>query len=271
MSDDSPGPGPRPAPPADTTVPHSARIWNYWLGGTDNYPVDREAGDQYRGVYPQIVDLALASRAFQARAVRFLAGQAGLRQFLDVGAGLPAAGNTHEVAQGIAPHSRVVYVDHDPFVVSHGRSQLSGTPEGFADYIEADLHQPAEILSAAARVLDFTQPIALVLMGVMGHIDDESAYPIVRQLLEGLPPASYLALQDGARTSGAFTEAQQGYDDTGAIPYRLRRPEQIAAFFDGLEVVEPGVVPTPHWRPEPDQSSPPPDVEAFGGVGRKER
>src|SRR5882757_4992617 len=151
MSDDSPGPGPRPAPPADTTVPHSARIWNYWLGGTDNYPVDREAGDQYRGV-------------------RFLAGQAGLRQFLDVGAGLPAAGNTHEVAQGIAPHSRVVYVDHDPFVVSHGRSQLSGTPEGFADYIEADLHQPAEILSAAARVLDFTQPIALVLMGVMGHI-----------------------------------------------------------------------------------------------------
>ena len=271
MSDDSPGPGPRSAPPADITVPHSARIWNYWLGGTDNYPVDREAGDQYRGVYPQIVDLALASRAFQARAVRFLAGQAGLRQFLDVGAGLPAAGNTHEVAQGIAPHSRVVYVDHDPFVVSHGRSQLSGTPEGFADYIEADLHQPAEILSAAARVLDFTRPIALVLMGVMGHIDDESAYPIVRQLLEGLPPASYLALQDGARTSGAFTEAQQGYDDTGAIPYRLRRPEQIAAFFDGLEVVEPGVVPTPHWRPDPDQSSPPPDVEAFGGVGRKQR
>ena len=221
------------------------------------------------GGLSQIVDLALASRAFQARAVRFLAGQAGLRQFLDVGAGLPAAGNTHEVAHSIAPHSRVVYVDHDPFVVSHGRSQLSGTPGGFADYIEADLLQPAEILRAAARMLDFTQPIALVLMGVMGHIDDEHADPVVRQLLAGLPPASYLALQDGAQASGAFTEAQQGYDDTGAIPYRLRRPEQIASFFDGLEVLAPGVVPTPRWRPEPDQSSPPPDVEAFGGVGRK--
>lgn len=189
------------------------------------------------------MDLAFASRAFQARAVRFLAGQAGLRQFLDVGAGLPAAGNTHEVAQSVAPHSRVVYVDHDPFVVSHGRSQLSGTPGGFADYIEADLLQPAEILRAAARVLDFTQPIALVLMGVMGHIDDEHAYPVVRQLLAGLPPASYLALQDGAQASGAFTEAQQGYDDAGAIPDRLRRPEQIASFFDGLEVLAPG------WSP----------------------
>jgi S-adenosyl methyltransferase len=147
------------------------------------------------------VDLALASRAFQARAVRLLAGQAGLRQFLGVGAGLPAAGDTHEVAQGIAAHSRVVYVDHDPFVVSHGRSQLRGTPEGFADYIEADLHQPAEILRAAARVPDFTQPIALVLMGVMGHIDDENAYPIVRQLLEGLPPASYLATERGQRAA----------------------------------------------------------------------
>lgn len=262
-------PDPRPQPDIDITVPHSARIWNYWLGGTDNYPVDREAGDQYREAYPEIVDLALASRAFQARVVRFLASEAGLRQFLDVGAGLPAAGNTHEVAQGIAPRSRVVYVDHDPFVVHHGRTQLISTPAGGADYIEADLHQPAEILGAAARMLDFSQPVALLLMGVMGHIEDDDAYPIVRELLDGLPPASYLALQDGARTSSAFTEAQEGYDDTGAIPYRLRRPEQIAAFFDGLDMVEPGVVPTPRWRPEPDQSSPPPDVEAFGGVARK--
>ena len=269
MTDNSPGPVPQPPPGIDTTVPHSARIWNYWLGGKDNYPVDREAGDQYREVYPQIVDVALASRAFQARVVRFLANQAGLRQFLDVGAGLPAAGNTHEIAQGIAPQSRVVYVDHDPFVVSRSRSQLTSTPQGAVDYIESDLHQPAEILSAAARTLDFSQPIALLLMGVMGHLDDGDAYTIVRQLLDGLPPASYLALQDGAMISGAFTEAQQGYDDTGAIPYRLRRPEQIAAFFDGLDVVEPGVVPTPHWRPEPDLSSPPPDVEAFGGVARK--
>jgi O-methyltransferase involved in polyketide biosynthesis len=268
MTDDSPDPQPQSPPGIDTSVPHSARIWNYWLGGTDNYPVDREAGDQYREVYPQIVDLALASRAFQARAVRYLAGEAGIRQFLDVGAGLPAAGNTHEVAQGIAPQSRVLYVDHDPFVVSHGRSQLISTHEGVADYIEADLHHPGEIRRAAAGILDFSRPIALVLMGVMGHLDDDDAYPVVRQLLDGLPAGSYLALQDGAKISDAFTEAQQDYDDTGAVPYRLRRPEQIAAFFDGLDIVEPGVVPTPRWRPELDQSIPL-DVEARGGVARK--
>jgi hypothetical protein len=256
-------------PEVDTTVPHSARIWNYWLGGTDNYPVDREAGDQYRDVYPQIVDLARASRAFQARAIRFLAADQGIRQFLDVGAGLPAAGNTHEVAQGIAPETRVVYVDHDPFVVSHGRSRLRSTPEGVTRFIEADLHQPAEILRAAGESLDFSRPIGLVLMGVMGHIDDGSAYPIVRQLIDGLPAGSYLVLQDGAEVSDAsFNEAQEGYDDTGAIPYRLRRPEQIAAFFDGLDVVEPGVVPLPRWHPDPDQAAVP-DVEAFGGVARK--
>jgi hypothetical protein len=142
MTEDSPGQGPQPSP--DTTdVPHSARIWNYWLGGDVNFPVDREAGDQYRQVYPEIVDAAVASRAFQTRAVRFLAGEAGIRQFLDVGAGLPAAGNTHEVAQGIAPESRIVYVDHDPFVVGYGRSHLASTPEGVTDFAEADLHRPS--------------------------------------------------------------------------------------------------------------------------------
>ena len=133
------------------------------------------------------MDLALASRAFQARAVRDLAGEAGIGQFLDVGAGPARRWQHHEVAQGIARRSRVLYVDHDPFVVSHGRTQLAGTLDGFADYIEADLHQPAAILRAAARVLDFSQPVTLVLMGVMGHIDDDDAYPIVRQLLGGLP------------------------------------------------------------------------------------
>ncbi len=268
MTSDSLDPQQQLTPGTDPAVPHSAWIWNYWLGGTDNYPVNREAGDQYREVYPQIVEVALASRAFQARAIRYLAGEAGIRQFLDIGAGLPAGGNTHEVAQGIAPRSRVLYVDHDPFVVSHGRSQLAGTPEGFADYLEADLHQPAEILRSAARVLDFSQPIGLVLMGVMGHIDEDDAYPIVRQLLGGLPAGSFLALQDGAEMSEAFTEAQEDYDDTGAIPYHLRRPAQIAAFFEGLGIVDPGVVPTPRWRPEPGQAGPP-EVDAFGGVGLK--
>jgi O-methyltransferase involved in polyketide biosynthesis len=263
MTDHSPA-----QPEFDTTVPHSARIWNYWLGGTDNYPVDREAGDQYRKAYPQIVELALASRAFQRRVVRYLAGEAGIRQFLDCGAGLPAAGNTHEIAQGIAAQSRIVYVDHDPFVVSHGSSRLSGAPEGAAEYIEADLHEPGEILAAAARSLDFSRPVALLLMGVMGHLDDGVAYSIVGRLLDGLPPGSYLGLQDGAQDSEEFNQAQEDYDDTGAIPYRLRTPGEIAAFFDGLDVVAPGVVPVPRWRPEPAESSPQ-AMDSYGGVGRK--
>ncbi len=271
MTEDSHGPGPQPLPETDTTVPHSARIWNYWLGGTVNYPVDRDAGDEYRDVYPQIIDAALASRAFQTRVVQFLAGEAAIRQFLDVGAGLPAADNTHEIAQRMAPQSRIVYVDHDPFVVGYGRRSLTSTPEGATDFVEGDLHQPAGILSAAARTLDFAQPIALLLIGVMGHLDDADAYPIVRQLIGSLPPGSYLALQDGtsSSTSDTFTEAQEGYDDTGAIPYHLRRPEQIAAFFDGLDLIEPGVVPLPRWRPGPDQPGPPPDLQNFGGVARK--
>jgi O-methyltransferase involved in polyketide biosynthesis len=269
MTEDSPGHGPQPSPGTGTDVPHSARIWNYWLGGDVNFPVDREAGDQYRQVYPEIVDAAVASRAFQTRAVRFLAGEAGIRQFLDVGAGLPAAGNTHEVAQGIAPESRIVYVDHDPFVVGYGRSHLASTPEGVTDFAEADLHRPEDVVAAAARTLDFSQPIALLLMGVMGHLEDGNAYPIVRHLVGALPPGSYLALYDGGTTSAsdAFTEAQEGYDDTGAIPYHLRTPEEIAAFFDRLDLVEPGVVPVPRWRPA--DPGPPPDLQNFGGVARK--
>jgi hypothetical protein len=267
MTDNSHGPAAEQPPEIDTTVPHSARIWNYWLGGTDNYPVDREAGDQYREIYPQIVDVARASRAFQTRAVRFLADEARVGQFLDVGAGLPTADNTHEIAQRLVPQSRVVYVDNDPPVVAHARALLSSTPEGSADFIQADLHDPPEILRAAAGLLDFTQPIALMLLGVMGHIDDTVAYAIVSRLLDGLPGGSYLVLQDGANLSDTFSEAQQGYDETGAVPYRLRRPEQIAAFFDGLELVEPGVVPLPRWRPQEGLAGP--DVDGVGGVARK--
>ena len=251
----------------DTSVPHSARIWNHWLGGTDNYPVDGEAGDQYREVYPQIVDVALASRAFQARAVRFLAAEAGLRQFLDVGAGLPTAENTHQVAQRIAPGSRIVYVDNDPPVVAHARQLLSSTPDGTADYLAGDLYQPEDILRAASGTLDFGRPVALMLMGVMGHIEDGDAYPIVRRLLDGLPAGSYLVLQDGVNASDTFHEAQQGYDDTGAVPYRLRRPAQVATFFTGLDLAEPGVTRVAGWRP--DLGGTGPDADVVGGVARK--
>src|SRR5512132_4623664 len=173
-------------PEIDASVPNSARIWNYWLGGKDNFPVDREAGDDYRAIYPEIVAGARASRRFLIRAVRYLAGEAHVRQFLDIGTGLPTADNTHEVAQRVAPGSRVVYVDNDPVVLAHARALLTST-QGVTAYLDADLYDPDAILDAAARTLDFSQPVALMLLGVLGHIDDdEEARSIVKRLLDGL-------------------------------------------------------------------------------------
>jgi O-methyltransferase involved in polyketide biosynthesis len=256
-------------PEIDTTVPQSARIWNYWLGGKDNYPVDRAAGDQFRAAFPGIVDVARSSRQFLTRAVRFLAGEAGIRQFLDIGTGLPTADNTHQVAQRVAPDSRIVYVDNDPLVLAHARALLTSTPQGVTDYIDADLREPDKIVQAAAKTLDFEQPSALMLMGILGHIvDDEEARSIVERLLDALPAGSYLALCDGTDTDRAGVEAQEQYNQSGAVPYRLRSPAQIAGFFEGLELVEPGVVSCPRWRPEPGAGGPA-DADAFGGVGRK--
>jgi hypothetical protein len=268
--DSSSAPGQQPPPEIDTSVPQSARIWNYWLGGKDHFPVDRAAGDQYIEVFPGIVDIARASRGFLTRAVRYLAGQARVRQFLDIGTGLPTASNTHQVAQSVAPECRIVYVDNDPLVLAHARALLTSTPEGATDYVDADLRDPGKILQAAAATLDFSQPIALMLMGIMGHTADyDEARSIVRRLLAGLPSGSYLALNDGTNViSKAFEQAQEGYNQSGAVPYVLRSPERIAGFFEGLELVEPGVVSCPHWRPDPVDSDSP-EVHAVGGVGRK--
>jgi hypothetical protein len=258
------------SPEIDASVPNSARIWNYWLGGKDNYPVDREAGEQFRAIFPEIVEVARSTRAFLNRAVRYLAGEAGLRQFLDIGTGLPTADNTHEVAQRVAPKSRVVYVDNDPVVLAHARALLTST-QGVTAYVDADLHDPDAILDATARTLDFSQPVALMLLGILGHIgDDDEARSIVKRLLDGLASASYLALCDGTNTSQAGIQAQDDYDQSGAIPYRLRSPEQVAGLFAGLELVEPGVVSLPRWRPDPTEGDGPPrEIDAVGGVGRK--
>ncbi|HKB29536.1 MAG TPA: SAM-dependent methyltransferase, partial [Streptosporangiaceae bacterium] len=194
MTDNSPASGQRPAK-IDTTVPHSARVWNYWLGGKDHYPVDRDAGDQYRQIFPQIVDIARADRTFLGRAVRYLAGEAGIRQFLDIGTGLPTLDNTHEVAQRVAPQSRIVYVDNDPLVLVHARALLTSTPEGACNYIEADLREPDKILKAAAATLDLAQPVAITLLGILHFISDhDEAYQIVTRLVDAVPPGSYLAL-----------------------------------------------------------------------------
>jgi S-adenosyl methyltransferase len=253
----------------DTTVPHSARIWNYWLGGKDNYAVDRAAGEQYAGVFPGIVDVARRSRGFLTRAVRYLAGEAGIRQFLDIGTGLPTVDNTHQVAQRVAPESRIVYVDNDPLVLAHARALLTSAPEGACNYLDADIRDPAAILDIAAGLLDFTRPIALMLMGIMGHFTDEEAYPIVSRLLDGLPSGSYFALYDGANVNEAFNEAQRGYNESGAVPYYLRSPEQFARFFEGLELVEPGVAPVPHWRPDSSPFGEPAEIYSYCGVARK--
>nr|WP_240929962.1 SAM-dependent methyltransferase [Streptomyces coryli] len=254
----------------DVTVPHSARIWNYWLGGKDNYEVDRQAGDEYIRVSPNVVDVARASRGFLVRSIRYLVGEAGVRQFLDVGTGLPTAQNTHEVAQAIAPESRIVYVDHDPLVLAHARALLVGTEEGATDYIDAELREPGAILAQAEKTLDFGRPIGLILSGIMGHVADlQEARAIVRRLLEALPSGSYLSLNDGTSTVHAeVQDAQDQYNESGAIPYTLRTPEEIAGFFDGLEIVEPGVVSCPLWRPDTGQVGTPEPQDAFGGVGR---
>jgi hypothetical protein len=275
VTDSSASPGQATEPPEiDTEVPNSARIWNYWLGGKDNFPVDRRAGDDYRAIYPEIVDVARASRRFLTRAVRYLAGQARVRQFLDIGTGLPTADNTHEVAQRVAPDAKVVYVDNDPVVLAHARALLTTTTrQGDTAYIDADLRDPDTILGAAARTLDFTQPVGLMLLGILGHIeDDEEARSIVERLMDALPPGSYLTICDGTNdTSEAGVEAQRRYNESGAVPYRLRSATQVAAFFEGLGVVEPGVVSCPRWRPDPDDLGRglPAEMDQVAGVGRK--
>ncbi|MFP8887624.1 MULTISPECIES: SAM-dependent methyltransferase [Streptomyces] len=269
--------GERDAPPAiDRSIPHSARIWNYWLGGKDNYTADREAGDQYQEIFPGIVELARASRGFLSRAVTHLAGELGIRQFLDIGTGLPTADNTHEVAQRAAPGSRIVYVDNDPLVLAHARALLTSTPEGATAYIDADLRRPDTILAEAARTLDLDRPVGLMLMNILGHIEDyDEARATVKRLMAALPSGSCLVSNDGTDGNEAFNRAQRFYNEMAGVPYLLRTPEQIAGYFRGLEVLEPGVVPVSRWRPQAPPTGAslsgdlPPAVDEYGGVGVK--
>ncbi|GAA4732925.1 SAM-dependent methyltransferase [Phytohabitans rumicis] len=270
MSDSSAAGGDgKQAPSLDTTVPQTARIWNYWLGGKDNFAVDREVGDQIYGAFPQIVENARLSRAYLVRAVRYLAGEAGVRQFLDIGTGLPTADNTHEVAQSVAPESRIVYVDNDPLVLVHARALLTSTPEGATDYIDADMRDADQIVREASRTLDLTKPTALILMGILGHIkEDDEAQSIVRGIMDVLPAGSYVAMYDGTDTSPGVVEAARIWNQSANPQYHLRSPERIARFFDGLELVEPGVVSVTRWRPGLDNDDLP-EIDQYCGVGRK--
>ncbi|MEU5163147.1 SAM-dependent methyltransferase [Streptomyces sp. NPDC020875] len=271
MTADKPGSetGQSRHPEFDTGSPHSARVWNYWLGGKDNYPVDQAVGEEFRQSFPGIVELARDSRAFLARTVTHLATEVGIRQFLDIGTGLPTADNTHQIAQRAAPSSRIVYVDNDPLVLAHARALLVSTPEGATDYIDADLHDPAAIIGKARDILDLSRPVALTLMQVIGHVSTyEEARSIVGRVMDALPSGSYLVFNDSVNTHRGNSEATRAYNDSGAAPYFLRSPEEIAGFFEDLELLEPGVVPLAQWRPVPGARTDG-EVIALGGVGRK--
>lgn len=254
----------------DTSVPHIARIYDFWLGGKDNFAVDREAGKRAAEANPALLEGVRGNRAFLARAVRYLAAEAGIRQFLDIGTGIPTANNTHEVAQSVAPGSRVVYVDNDPIVLAHARALLTSTT-GLTAYIDGDARDPGRILDEAARTLDFSQPVAVLLIAVLHCVPDENdPYGLVSTLMNAVPPGSYLALthptQDFQPDSAGEMLSRLNAMMREKITFRTR--DQVMRFFDGLEPVEPGVVRIPEWRPESDADIANP-AEMWGGVAKK--
>ncbi|HEY7173319.1 MAG TPA: SAM-dependent methyltransferase [Micromonosporaceae bacterium] len=265
------GRSPYAAPGIDVTVAHPARVYDYWLGGHVNFPADREAGDRVLDATPGLRERVRANRAFLVRVVRYLAGSAGVDQFLDIGTGIPSANNTHEVAQVVSPPARVVYVDNDPIVLIHARALLTSTPQGATDYVQLDLRDPGAVLDAATRTLDFTRPVALMLLGVLHLIqDNEDPWAVVHNLMAPLPSGSYLAISHPAlEINPGQEEAQRRYNERVSTHQTLRTRAEFARFFEGLEMVDPGLVQVHQWRPEPGDDAPADATSAHGGVGRK--
>jgi len=260
-------------PEINTNVPQSARVYDYWLGGKDHFPADRAMGEAIAEALPTIRTQVRGQRAFLGRAVRYLARDAGMRQFLDVGTGIPSAGNVHDVAQEIAPESRVLYVDNDPIVMVHARALMAAPSEGTVAFIQADLREPEAILGdpAVAKTLDLTQAVGLVLIGVMHHLrDDDDPRRIVATLVDALAPGSYLVL---SQTTPDFDPEAMGglaaVSEQGGIPNVPRTFADTEPFFSGLELVEPGLVPIVAWRPDPGPKQDPRSVYVYGGVARK--
>jgi SAM-dependent methyltransferase len=257
--------------PFDTTVAHQSRVYDYWLGGKDNFAADREAAEQAIRDFPAIVAGVKEQRAFLARAVRYLTGPGGIRQFLDIGTGLPSANNTHEVAQAIAPESRVVYVDNDPLVLTYARALLASGPHGTTAYLDADLRDTDGILEQAADTLDFTQPIGILLIGILQLIEDADApQAIVRRLLDAVPPGSWLGIAHPARdvVPEVVTMARH-LSQRSVTPTTLRTHAEIARFFDGLELLPPGVVQLHRWEPGAAAPETGQQVPAYCGLARK--
>jgi O-methyltransferase involved in polyketide biosynthesis len=254
----------------DTTIPHPARIYDYWLGGKDNYEADREAAEQVIATQPSILATVRANRAFLRRAVQYLAGEAGIRQFLDIGTGLPTNENTHQIAQQIAPESRIVYVDNDPIVLAHARALLTTTAEGATAYVQADARDTDTILREAARTLDLSQPMAVMMLGLLHYIPDADGPPqIVSRLMDGLAPGSYLAISEATRdidTHSITESAAQFNARRVAAPFTPRTRAEIARYFSGLDLVAPGLVPLPQWRA---LDNPAHQIPAYAAIARK--
>jgi hypothetical protein len=258
------------APAFDTSIAHVARVYNYWLGGKDNFAADRAAAEQAMAAFPDIVHSARANRAFLRRAVTYVAVEAGIRQFLDIGTGIPSANNTHEVAQSVVPQSRIVYVDNDPVVLAHARALLTSTPEGATAYIDADARDTGTILRKAAQVLDFTKPVAVMFLMVLQYIpDDDGPHELVSRVLDAVPGGSYLAIGDTTTdidTRRVATATATLNSRLRGAQMTMRSRDQIAAYFDGLDFVEPGLVPLPEWRALRNPLQP---IPCYAGVARK--
>ncbi|SOE07705.1 SAM-dependent methyltransferase [Streptomyces sp. Ag109_G2-15] len=264
---DSPTAGPARL---NTSVAHNARVWNYWIGGKDNYEVDQGVGEHVAGMFPVIREVARADRDFLGRAVRFLTAERGVRQFLDVGTGLPTVDNTHEIAQRIAPESRIVYVDNDPIVLAHARSLLTSSPEGVTDYIDADVHDPDAIVRRAVDTLDLDRPVAVMMLGILNFVlDTDEARDIVRRIMAAVPSGSHLVLTHptyDAEVGGEGNIAAMEFWNANATPpITARSGAEIASFLDGLEPVEPGLVPCSQWRAETEAAA----VPQYGAVAVK--
>ncbi len=252
-----------------TSVAHPARVYDYWLGGKDNFAADRAAAECVIAANPNVLPGVRANRAFLQRAVSYLAREAGIRQFLDLGAGLPTACNTHEVAQEIAPDARVVYVDHDPMVLTHARALLHGTPEGAVDYVGADIRNPDQVVAGAAETLDFNKPVAVMALMVLQFVpDSDGPWRIVERMLRQLPAGSHLTVSDTVRdidTARVCQAAARLNECISPSRLTLRTRSDFSRFFTGLDMVEPGIVPTPDWR-GPGSEFP---IPCYAGMGRK--
>ena len=259
----------RTLPRIDTSRAHPARIYDSWLGGKDNFAADREAAELALQAYPELAEAIRSNRAFLGRAVRFLVG-AGIRQFLDVGTGLPAGDNTHEVAQRAAPDSRIVYVDNDPIVLRHAQALLTSTPQGACDYIQADLRDPEKILAEAAHTLDLGRPVALMLLAVLQFaLDADDPYGLVARLVAALPPGSYLVISHPTDDFNPNRgESMRVYNERSVEQAVVRDKDAVARFFDGLDLLDPGVVPVAEWRPDSELTAAKPS-SMWCGVARK--